>query len=363
MLDYDMAILNFLATFSGVGFAFFLTLWYDHSKKVNDEKESRQRMLTTIRTELRTNVEILGELDKNKVYGAGQMLLWRDGYQSAVNGGGISLLDPRIQTQLGMLYLQFRQLDVYGGKLLALLGLPFTTELEIVLKGTQVLMEQSMKSALLLIPKGLEVIDAELKQLSATSKWKFWGARQTSTMSPSQGGLMDKLHYRYEWLITAVVIESIILDWLIFQQFSEFTRLPVISSISGVFITVEGILIGLSPQIKVNWSRDFVAAGIGVPALSQFSLQPKGCGLCLWRTFFNRIFLCNFYPCAASVGVFGNDYSPGVAAGLVVALRGRNTTCILRRIHSCCFWLHILGCLSNLSSSSAIFHACRDSQY
>src|SRR5207249_3536029 len=174
MLDYDMAILNFLATFSGVGFAFFLTLWYDHSKKENDEKEFRQRMLTTIRKELQTNVEILGELDKNKVYGAGQMFLWRDGYQSAVNGGGISLLDPRIQTQLGMLYLQFKQLDVYGGKLLA---------------------------------------------------------------------------------------------WLIFQQFSEFTRLPVISSISGVFVTVEGILIGLSPQIKVKWSRDFVAAGIGVPAL------------------------------------------------------------------------------------------------
>ena len=41
----------------------------------------------------------------------------------------------------------------------------------------------------------------------------------------------------------------------------------MISEISALFITVEGILVGLSPQIRVNYLRDLVAAGIGIPAL------------------------------------------------------------------------------------------------
>jgi ABC-type enterobactin transport system permease subunit len=75
-----------------------------------------------------------------------------------------------------------------------------------------------------------------------------------------------KYRYRYQHLIIVVLVESLLLDWLIFRNFSDFTRLTVISAITGMFITVEGILIGLSPMIKVPFMRD-VALGIGVPAL------------------------------------------------------------------------------------------------
>src|SRR5436309_1729498 len=71
---------------------------------------------------------------------------------------------------------------------------------------------------------------------------------------------------RYQWLIVVILIESILLDFLLFRNFSDFTRLTVISAITGMFITVEGILIGLSPMIKVPFMRD-IAVIIGVAAL------------------------------------------------------------------------------------------------
>jgi len=74
------------------------------------------------------------------------------------------------------------------------------------------------------------------------------------------------MKYRYQWFIVIIVIESILIDWLIFHNFSDFTRLTVISAITGMFITVEGILIGLSPMIKVPFMRD-IAVTIGVAAL------------------------------------------------------------------------------------------------
>ncbi len=74
------------------------------------------------------------------------------------------------------------------------------------------------------------------------------------------------MKYRYQWFIVIILIESILIDWLIFHNFSDFTRLTVISAITGMFITVEGILIGLSPMIKVPFMRD-IAVTIGVAAL------------------------------------------------------------------------------------------------
>ncbi len=74
------------------------------------------------------------------------------------------------------------------------------------------------------------------------------------------------MKYRYQYFIIVILVESILLDWLIFHNFSDFTRLTVISAITGMFITVEGILLGLSPLIKVPFMRD-VAIGIGIAAL------------------------------------------------------------------------------------------------
>ena len=81
--------------------------------------------------------------------------------------------------------------------------------------------------------------------------------------------------YRSEYLIIAIVLESIAADFLIFQQFSETTRETVISQISGVFVTIEGVLIGLTPRLKRKWFRDLVGAGIGVPAISSSQSVPS----------------------------------------------------------------------------------------
>lgn len=71
---------------------------------------------------------------------------------------------------------------------------------------------------------------------------------------------------RYQYILIVILIESILVDWLLFHSFSDFTRLTVISAITGMFIVVEGILLGLSPMIKVPFMRDS-AVVIGIAAL------------------------------------------------------------------------------------------------
>jgi hypothetical protein len=51
----------------------------------------------------------------------------------------------------------------------------------------------------------------------------------------------------------------VIADSLIIATFSNFVREPAISQISAVFVTVEGVLVGLTPQIRAKKLRDYVA--------------------------------------------------------------------------------------------------------
>jgi len=167
--DLQLVLLNFIATLSGVFTAFLLTAIYDRMKKREQEREDRRRMLIAIQKELQVNLEFLSLLQKNETYSAGQIFLWRDAYQSAVNSGKTALFDPKLQSQLGTLYLTFKQLDVYGAKVLAMLGTPETKESKVVFAGTILLMKQSVETALTLIPRGLEVLENELRQLESWS--------------------------------------------------------------------------------------------------------------------------------------------------------------------------------------------------
>ena len=178
MFDYDTALLNFIATFSGVGLAFFLTLRYDRWKKANGEKESRKLMLSSVRKELETDTQILKEFDSKEIYIGAQMLLWTDAYQSAVNGGDIILLHPTLQTQLALVYLDFKQLERYGQKLLDLFGVSSDR----VFSDVTMLMKQSVKTTLKHLPKAIEVIDAELRKLSIPSRWKFLSRNRGSVL-------------------------------------------------------------------------------------------------------------------------------------------------------------------------------------
>ena len=74
-------------------------------------------------------------------------------------------------------------------------------------------------------------------------------------------------YYSYELLALMLVALYAYLDQRIIQQFSDFTREQVISAISGLFVTVEGVLIGLAPQIRTKWLRTLVGGVIGIPAI------------------------------------------------------------------------------------------------
>ena len=71
-------------------------------------------------------------------------------------------------------------------------------------------------------------------------------------------------HYESSYL-TWIVLFSVA-DGLIIALFSLYTRDLAVSQISGVFVTVEGVLLGLTPQIIYKKLRDIVAF-IGIISL------------------------------------------------------------------------------------------------
>ena len=223
--DLQLVLLNFIATLSGVLFAFLLTAIYDQAKKRDHEKEDRRRMLTAIQKELQVNLDFLSILKKNDTYSAGQIFLWRDAYQSAVSGGKITLLEPRLQSQLGMLYLTFKQLDVYGAKILAMLGMPESKESKIVFAGTILLMKQSVETALILIPKGLEVLENELRQLGSSSPPT---ETSTVTQNPNPSRDIDLLKvnlaadYRLGWLVAMTGVYFALIVGLLVAWYQKF---------------------------------------------------------------------------------------------------------------------------------------------
>ena len=64
-------------------------------------------------------------------------------------------------------------------------------------------------------------------------------------------------HYETSYLTWIVIFA--IGDALILTQFSLYTRDLAVSQISGVFVTIEGVLLGLTPQIRQKKLRDIVA--------------------------------------------------------------------------------------------------------
>lgn len=68
------------------------------------------------------------------------------------------------------------------------------------------------------------------------------------------------------WLLT-LVVAYVLADWWILVQFPPVIRNEVIASVTGIYIGVEGVLIGLAPQIKTKQLRDAVATLLGIPGL------------------------------------------------------------------------------------------------
>lgn len=193
-LDELQVALDFFAPLLGVLIAFLVTAWWDNWRTKGQEKEDRRRILSSIHKELQTNLDFLSELDKKETYAAGQMFQWRDAYQSAINGGKIIMLDPKNQTEVATVYLNMGQLETYGGKVLAMLGTTTVSQeskdvFDFVMKE----MKRSLQRTLSLIPKGLEVLEAELRRLDSSPPPGIPPASQISNPSPNPNRDIDLL--------------------------------------------------------------------------------------------------------------------------------------------------------------------------
>jgi len=161
-----MIVLDFIATLIasmiGVYVAFRLGIRHERQKKEQDDRERQRQLLTAIKKELQTNLDFLNQLDKEQVSRGAHMFLWTNAYGSGVSGGDLTLLDSQLQTRLGFMYLQFKQLDRYGQKLIDIRGVPGTEETE---KEFLILMEDTAKKTLEFIPLAIQTVDSALKQL------------------------------------------------------------------------------------------------------------------------------------------------------------------------------------------------------
>jgi len=93
-------------------------------------------------------------------------------------------------------------------------------------------------------------------------------------------------HYEAKYLF--VIVLYVIADTLILGQFSIPTRDTVISQITGVFVTVEGVLIGLIPKVNLKKLRDievlfgFVALLVTVGTFAKSTYETIQSGWLSW---------------------------------------------------------------------------------
>ncbi len=75
-----------------------------------------------------------------------------------------------------------------------------------------------------------------------------------------------RIYARYEVAFLVLVVISIIGDWQVISELPPYVLNTVITNVLLVYITVEGILIGLSPQVKLKILRDAISV-LGIVSL------------------------------------------------------------------------------------------------
>jgi hypothetical protein len=123
-VTFDDFFLSFLATLGGVFVAFFLTLEYDRRRKATQEKEDQKRVITAINLELQVNLKELDTFRQGFNERSIPLLLFRRAaYQSAIDEGTFSMLNPKLQVALAKHYdIGFRWVETVGAKLMSMLG-------------------------------------------------------------------------------------------------------------------------------------------------------------------------------------------------------------------------------------------------
>ncbi len=97
-----MTLVGFLSTLAGVFIAFGLSLWYDRRSRKAKDRETNRRIMLTLHSELNLNH---GELDHAREDGLLVSHFMRNSaFQSAVGGGHLSMLNPKLQSSVGDAY-------------------------------------------------------------------------------------------------------------------------------------------------------------------------------------------------------------------------------------------------------------------
>ncbi len=85
---------------------------------------------------------------------------------------------------------------------------------------------------------------------------KLWIQQKKKKLKQFLGS--SRFAKRYVFLLAMAYLVSFV---YLMSRFPPFVREEVIASVAGALLTVEGVLIGLSFQIRIRWIRDFVAVG------------------------------------------------------------------------------------------------------
>jgi len=157
-------VISFFATTFGVVLALILTMRHDRAKKRADEKETRRRILTAVRAELETDLVALKEADQKDLHAGVIPIFLVDSYESSISSGDFSLLKPKVQGMLTFTYLNFRQWDRLGDRMVAMFGSQLGDATKLVGLYIDAMTKQT-KSILQIIPQTMKLLDDELNEL------------------------------------------------------------------------------------------------------------------------------------------------------------------------------------------------------
>jgi hypothetical protein len=167
--DYQIVLLNFLATLFGVIFAFGLTARYDRLKQREEDKQTQIRVLRAIKSELDMDLGMINAMVEKGTRGYAVTFFLVDSYRSAISSGDFSLLNPMMQNSLAFAYLQFQQMDIMSDRLASAVSIPVSQN-AIPNVATVILdaLTELEKSTIPIVSEVTKRIDAELDQLTGT---------------------------------------------------------------------------------------------------------------------------------------------------------------------------------------------------
>jgi len=86
-------------------------------------------------------------------------------------------------------------------------------------------------------------------------------------MSKRLKGFLKPYTRRESYLLYLALAYLLVFEILVQFALPQFIRDQVIAEVGTLIATIEGVLLALSPQIRIKNIRDWVAVGLGIPAI------------------------------------------------------------------------------------------------